>query len=172
MGCAGSSLLWGLSLVAAKGVSPVVAPPVAQQDLWSTGSVVVAHRLNCLTACGIFLDQGLNPCSLHWQSSLVAQLVKNPSAVWETWVQSLGWEDPLEKGKATQSSILAWRTPWTVLESQRVRHEWVTFTSLPCTGRQTLNHWTARKSKHDSYLFLKCISFWLCWVFVAAWAFL
>ena len=39
--------------------------------------------------------------------SLVAQLVKNPPAVWETWVGSLGWEDPLEKGKATYSSILA-----------------------------------------------------------------
>jgi len=45
---------------------------------------------------------------------LVAQLVKNPPAMWETWVQSLGWEDPLEKGKSTHSSILAWRIPWTV----------------------------------------------------------
>ena len=44
----------------------------------------------------------------------MAQLVKNPPAIWETWVQSLGWEDPLEKGKATHSSILAWRIPWTV----------------------------------------------------------
>ena len=40
-------------------------------------------------------------------ASLVAQLVKNPPAMWETWVQPLGWEDPLEKGKATHSSILA-----------------------------------------------------------------
>ena len=47
--------------------------------------------------------------------SLVAQLVKNPPAVWETWVQSLGLEDPMEKEKATHSSILAvWRIPWTV----------------------------------------------------------
>ena len=45
---------------------------------------------------------------------LVAQLVKSPPAMWETWVQSLGWEDPLEKGKATHSSILAWRIPWTI----------------------------------------------------------
>ena len=43
--------------------------------------------------------------------SLVAQMVKNPPAVQETWVQSLGWEDPLEKGMATHSSILAWRIP-------------------------------------------------------------
>ena len=45
-------------------------------------------------------------------ASLVAQLVKNPSAMQETCVESLGWEDPLEKGKATHSSILAWRIPW------------------------------------------------------------
>ena len=50
-------------------------------------------------------------------ASLVAQLVKNPPAMWETGVQSLGWEDPLEKGKTTHSSILAWRiqglySPW------------------------------------------------------------
>ena len=46
--------------------------------------------------------------------SLVAQLVKYPPAMQETWVQSLGWEDPLEKGMATHSSILAWRIPWTI----------------------------------------------------------
>ena len=46
--------------------------------------------------------------------SLVAQLVKNPPAMRETWVQSLGWEDSLEKVKAIHSSILAWRIPWTV----------------------------------------------------------
>ena len=44
----------------------------------------------------------------------MSQLVKNPSAVWETWVRSLGWEDPLEKGKVIHSSILTWRIPWTV----------------------------------------------------------
>ena len=43
---------------------------------------------------------------------ILAQLVKNLPVMWETCVQSLGWEDPLEKGKATCSSILAWRTPW------------------------------------------------------------
>ena len=53
------------------------------------------------------------PPQYSW-ASLVAQLVENLSAMWETWVQSLGWEDPLEKGKATHSSMLAWRIPWTV----------------------------------------------------------
>ena len=48
------------------------------------------------------------PLQYFW-ASLVAQLVKNLPATWETWVQSLGWENSLEKGKATHSSILAWR---------------------------------------------------------------
>ena len=52
------------------------------------------------------------PLQYSW-APLVAQLVKNPPAIRETWVQSLGWEDPLEKGAATHSSILAWRIPWT-----------------------------------------------------------
>ena len=58
----------------------------------------------------------------HSWVSLVAQLVKNPPVMWETWVQSLGWEDPLEKGKTTHSSILARRIPWTIwsMGSQRV----------------------------------------------------
>ena len=58
-------------------------------------------------------------------ASLVAQLVKNLPVMQETWIQSLGWEDPLEKIKATHSSILAWRSPWTVLSvgSQRVGHD-------------------------------------------------
>ena len=47
-------------------------------------------------------------------ASLVAQIVRNPAAMQETWVRSLGWEDPLEEGRATtHSSILAWRIPWT-----------------------------------------------------------
>ena len=53
------------------------------------------------------------PLQYSW-ASLVAQLVKNLPAVWESWVRSLGWEDPLEKGKATHSSILGWRIPWTI----------------------------------------------------------
>ena len=66
-------------------------------------------------------------------ASLVAQLVKNPPAMWETWVRSLGQEDPLEKEMATHSSTLAWKIPWTErpgrLQSmglQRVGHYWTT----------------------------------------------
>ena len=50
------------------------------------------------------------PLQYSW-ANLVAQLVKNVCAMQETWVQSLDWEDPLEKGKATHSSVLAWRVP-------------------------------------------------------------
>ena len=64
------------------------------------------------------------------RASLVAQMVKNPPARWETWVQSLGWEDPLEEGMATYLIILAWKIPWTEepggpqpMGSQRVRHD-------------------------------------------------
>ena len=63
-------------------------------------------------------------------ASLVVQLVKNPPAVWETWIRILDWVDPLEEGMATRSSILAWRIPWTeehgglqFMGSQRVRHD-------------------------------------------------
>ena len=68
-------------------------------------------------------------------ASLVAQMVKHPPAMQETWVLSLGWEDPLEKEMAAHSSILPWKIPWTEkpggLEStglQRVGHDWATNT--------------------------------------------
>ena len=50
----------------------------------------------------------------------MAQLVKNPPAMQETWVQSQGWEDPLEKGKTTHSSVLAWIIPWTVWDTKEL----------------------------------------------------
>ena len=66
----------------------------------------------------------------RFESSLVAQMVKRLPEMWETWVQSLGWEDLLEKETATHSSTLAWRILWTEepgrlqsMGSQRVRHD-------------------------------------------------
>ena len=61
----------------------------------------------------LLLIYSIHSISSVW-ASLVAQLVKNPPAAWETWVPSLGWEDPLENGTATHSSTLAWRIPWTI----------------------------------------------------------
>ena len=76
--------------------------------------------------CMIHLLQLKNQWAL-----LVAQIVKNLPAVWEIRVWSLGWEDPLQKGMATHSSILAWRIPWTeelgelqFMGSQRLGHDW------------------------------------------------
>ena len=55
----------------------------------------------------------------------MGQLVKNPPAMRETWVESLGWEDPLEKGKATHSSIVAWRIPWTTVHGVAKSWTWL-----------------------------------------------
>ena len=58
------------------------------------------------------LTRGTDALSHHLWASLVAQMVQDRPTMQETWVQSLGWEDPLEEGMATYSSILAWRIPW------------------------------------------------------------
>ena len=94
----------------------------------ATYSSVLAWKIPQMEETGRLQSMG----SQDWETntftwaSLVAQLIKNPPAMRETRVQSLGWEDPLEKGKATHSSILAWRIPWTVqsLRLQRVGHNW------------------------------------------------
>ena len=69
------------------------------------------------------------PLQYSWATILVAQTERNLPAMQETWIRSLGWEDPLEEGKATHSSNLAWETSWTEeprglqsMGSQRVRH--------------------------------------------------
>ena len=61
----------------------------------------------------------------------MVQLVKDLPAMQETWVQSLGWEDPLEKGKATRSSILALRIPWTIAKSQTLLSDFHFWGGLP-----------------------------------------
>ena len=89
------------------------------------------------------ITQDLNPTQLilsvtpPYETSLTAQLVKNPPAMQETWVQFLGWEDPLEKEMRTHSSIPAWEIPWTeepsglqFTEWQRVGHDLATITHI------------------------------------------
>ena len=79
---------------------------VGKESTWNAGDLGSIH------GSGRSAGEGIGyPLHCSW-ASLVAQLVKNPPAMWETWVRSLGWEDPLGKGKATHSSILAWRIPW------------------------------------------------------------
>ena len=65
---------------------------------------------------------------LQLKNKLIKMLkthTKNLPAMWETWVRSLGWEDPLEKGKATHSSILAWRIPWTTVHVVTKSQKWL-----------------------------------------------
>ena len=91
-------------------------------------------------------------------------LVKHLSTMWETWVQSLGWEDVLEKEMATHSSILAWKIPWMEepgrlqsMGSQRVGHDWETSLSL----------FTYAVSLSKSPSTVQVLSSWksaLCWV--------
>ena len=93
------------------------------------------------------------PFQYSW-ATLVTQLVKNPCAMQETWVRSLGWEDPLEKGTATHSSILAWRIPGTEepgglpsMGSPRVGHDWATSLSL-----FTFMHWRRKWQPTPAFL--------------------
>ena len=72
-----------------------------------------AGSLGSIPGPGRSTGEGIGYLLQYSWASLVVELVKNLPAMQETWVQSLGWEDPLEKGKATHSSILAWRIPWT-----------------------------------------------------------
>ena len=65
----------------------------------------------------------------------MAQLEKNLPAMWETWIRSLGWEDPLEKGESTHSSSLAWRILWTVWNG--VAKSWTQLSDLHFTSKQT-----------------------------------
>ena len=76
-------------------------------------SVCSARDPNSIPRLGRSTAEGIGyPLQYSW-ASLVAQLVKTSPAMWETWIRSLGWEDLLEKGKATHSNILAWRIPCT-----------------------------------------------------------
>ena len=125
--CSGFSLQWHL-LLQSTGFSSCSRQP---QYLRPTSSVVVAHGLSCLMACGIFPDQGSNlrpalvarfffkkafyfifayswlTCVYVYIHIQVSMLVKNLPAIQKTWLQSLSCKDPLEEGKTTHSSILA-----------------------------------------------------------------
>ena len=126
--------LTGLISLQSKGLSRVFSNATvwkhqffdAQPSLWSNshihwgfpcGSVGKESTCNAgdpglIPGSGRSPGEGIGYPLRHSWASLVAQLVKNLPAMWETWVWSLGWEDPLEKGKAMHSSILAGRIPW------------------------------------------------------------
>ena len=107
--------------------------PLACIDSDASSSILILLLLCKREHSNLFHDK--RPISMYLRASLVAQLVKNLPAMQETQVQSLGWENPQEKEMATQSSILAWRIPWTgepvVLQSmglQRIGQDWEAFT--------------------------------------------
>ena len=108
-------------------------------ELQSMGSQRVRHDWSDLACMQVYIYICVCVCVcvyLYFGASLLAQSVKNLPAVQETWVRSLGWEDPLEKEMATHYSILAWKFSWTEepgglqsMRSQRVGHDWATNTT-------------------------------------------
>ena len=107
-------------------------------DSWvGKASACNAGDPGSIPGSGRSAGEGIGYPLQHSWASLVAQLVKNTDSMQKTWVWSLGWEDLLEKGKATYSSTLAWKIPWTEepgglhsMGLQRVRHDWVTSLSF------------------------------------------
>ena len=136
--------------------------PIRSQSLfwlWHSekGKVQKLFLLSLLDFCSAFQRQQML-CS--WVSfigaSPVAQLVKNLPAMSETWVQSLGLEDPLNKGKATHSSILAWRIPWTMLHG--VTKSWRQLSNFYLTSFMQISYsttlWTISISNKKAIWFL------------------
>ena len=111
------------------------------------------------------------PLEYSWVS-LVAQTIKNPPLMQETWVRSLGWEDPLEKRVATHSSILAWRIPWkrnlagySPWSQQRVRHDWATHFQYKEAGEKTSQR-DLEKASFLTLLLLYLLHFGNIWSFL------
>ena len=96
---------------------------VGKESAWNAGDPGLISESERSTG------EGIGSPLQYSQASLVAQLVKNPPAMWETWVRSLGWEDTLEKERLPTPVILVWRIPWTI-GLQRVGQDWTTFTLL------------------------------------------
>ena len=98
-----------------------------KKELYHTNKNLQKYKNSCSSAGKKFICNAGDPGSIprlgsspgegigyplqYFWASLVAQMAKNPPEIWETWVQSLGWEDPLEEGMVTHSTILAWRIP-------------------------------------------------------------
>ena len=99
---------------------------------WLPGEPHILLGYTCWP-CHILYLLGMKHTQYVW-ASLVAQMIKNPPAMWEIWVQSLGWEDPLEEGLATHSGILAWRIPmgsgawWATVHGVAKSQTWLCFT--------------------------------------------
>ena len=109
----------------------VSSSSIGKQSIWNTGDSGLIPGLGRST--GERIGYPLQ----YSRASFVAQLVKNPPEMQETWVWSLGWDDPLEKAKATHSSILAWRIPWLYSpqgHKESDTTEWLSLDYLSTTG--------------------------------------
>ena len=115
--CSPSSASWILTTLAP---SPLIVITLSQWDYWLWGPLPTIQPHHCPQEGWWSIYRGFNPAYFLIMrnhspeatgASLITQLVKNLPEMWETWVRSLDWEDPLEKGKATHSNILAWRIP-------------------------------------------------------------
>ena len=113
--------------------------PLPSTWLLKTEVLCSAHRemLSCFSKPDFLVEPIYRDIIILLRVALVAQRLKRLPAMWESWVQSLGWEDPLEKEMAIHSCFLAWRIPWTEepgglqsTRSQRVGHDWATSLSL------------------------------------------
>ena len=117
--CSPSSASWILTTLAP---SPLIIVTLSQWDYWLFGAPLPTIQPHYCPQEGWWsIYHGFNPAYFlimrnhspeAIRASLITQLVKNLPEMWETWVRSLDWEDPLEKGKATHSNIPAWRLPW------------------------------------------------------------
>ena len=139
----------GFSLAAVSGASLCCGAQVSHcgglscWDMWNLPGLGIKPSVPCvgrrvLIHCA---TREVSACRFYYALLLPLGLslpAENPPAMWETWVRSLGWKDPMEKGKATHSSFLAWRIPWTQsIGLPRVGHDWATFTSLHLHNRPT-----------------------------------
>ena len=114
--------------------------------LWKTVWQSLLQHTGCPSNAKHEHTPNKHACICWTKASLVAQMVKNLPAMLETWVQSLGWEDPMEKEMAAHSSILAWKIPRTEepgrLQSmglQRVGHDWTTNTHTFLKKQQNID---------------------------------
>ena len=116
-------------------------------NAWDPGSIPRSGRS---------AGKGIDPLQYSW-ASLVAQLVKNLPAMQETWIRSLGWEDPLEKGKDAHSSIPAWRIPWTVDPWGRKESDTTERLSLSLSGVNCVSRFTGWSVSLPHFLTWTCM---------------
>ena len=140
-----------------------VAMPSSRGSSWPRDGnfVSLAGRFFITSATG----EALKRIYLMYNIYL-AQLVKNPPAMWEAWVWSLGWEDPLEKGEAAHSGILAWRIPCTVksMGSQRAGHDWSLSLSFLCytSVSTTMSGWLLSSNCGTFSFYIPCVLRCVC----------